>query len=379
MYRRIPLTRGSTLEEAEAAIRLPPAAKALFPFRSTPEEDDRDERTIHRLTQSQEAGRHLAGASWHDGPAVRRREVPSSVGEFQSKPAIPVAGGNHSQPGTSAATQRKEDPSRKKGITRPHHSKEAQKYSTSFAGKLVELLLTKYMERNQLFANDPDYCHTCLGLVGASLARNTWKRYNTALRQWESFKRDSGIQFDFLNSELWEKKFLIWGWRDRGLRVNTLKVYLSELKELGRLARGLETMSNDLGSVLIRGMTNLGTPWEKTRPTTKPLTVEDLKCIRKGLGSFGCKLTGQSVWTCVVAFWGAFRLGELLSNDSTRFDKFSSLLWEDVHLTPDSAKIRVKSAKVKGPPGDSVFLFSIPDPHLCPVVALARLRESELN
>ncbi len=244
----------------------------------------------------------------------------------------------------------------------------------------MELLLTKYMERNQLFANDPDYCRTCLGLVGASLARNTWKRYNTALRQWESFRRESGIVVDFLDSEMWEKKFLIWGWRDRGLRVNTLKVYLSELKELGRLARGLETMGNDLGSVLVRGMSNLGTPWGKNRPTTKPLTVEDLRRIRKGLGSFGCKLTGQSVWTCcVVAFWGAFRLGELLGSDSTRFDKFSSLLWEDVHLTSDSAKIQVKSAKVRGPPGDSIFLFSIPDPNFCPVVALARLRESERN
>jgi hypothetical protein len=196
------------------------------------------------------------------------------------------------------------------------------------------------MERNELFAKDLDHCRTCLGLVGASLARNTWKRYNTALRQWEIFKRESGIVVDLLDAERWEKKFLIWGWRDRGLRVDTLKVYLSELKELGRLAKGLETMGKDLGSVLVRGMTNLGTPWKENRLPIKPLTVKDLKRIRKGLENFGWKLTGQSVWTCcVVAFWGAFRLGELLGSDATRFNKFSSLLWEDVHLTSDSAKI----------------------------------------
>ncbi len=81
----------------------------------------------------------------------------------------------------------------------------------------------------------------------------------------------------------------------------------------------------------------------------------------------------------MVAFWGAFRLGELLGNDTVNFDKFSSLLWEDVQLISDSAKIRIKSAKMRGPPGNSVFLFSVPDQNLCPVTALARLGRSEQN
>jgi hypothetical protein len=179
---------------------------------------------------------------------------------------------------------------------------------------------------------------------------------------------------------MWEKKFLIWGWRDRGLNVSTLQIYLSELRELGRLARGLETMGQDLGKTLIRGMKNLATPEKVDRVPTEPLTVADLRNVRKGLENFGQKLTGQSVWACcVVAFWGAFQLGELLGNDTVNFDKFSSLLWEDVQLTPDSAKIRIKSAKVRGPPGNSVFLFSIPDQNLCPVTALARLGRSEQN
>jgi hypothetical protein len=85
-------------------------------------------------------------------------------------------------------------------------------------------------------------------------------------------------------------------------------------------------MGNGLGSVLVRGMSNLGTPRKENRLPIKPLIVEDLRRIRKGLENFGRKLTGQSVWTCcVVAFWGAFRLGELLGSDATRFDKFSSI------------------------------------------------------
>jgi hypothetical protein len=50
-----------------------------------------------------------------------------------------------------------------------------------------------------------------------------------------------------------------------------------------------------------------------------------------------------------------------------------------VQLTSDSAKIRIKSAKVRGPPGNLVYLFTIPDKFLCPVTALSRLKESEQN
>jgi hypothetical protein len=72
-------------------------------------------------------------------------------------------------------------------------------------------------------------------------------------------------------------------------------------------------------------------------------------------------------------------LGELLGNDALRFDKYSSLLWEDVRLTQNSAEIRIKSAKVRGLPGNVAYLFAIPDKFLCPVNALARLKKSEQN
>ncbi len=371
MYRRIPLTRSATLEEAEAAIKSPPVAQALFPFRVASEEVDRDGGPRHQSGTSRETGRRPVGPAWHENLNAHGKVAFTGVDGIRNKPTRTNTLGDCGQPGTSTSAHHEENPSRKKGITRPRHSKEAQKYGASFAGKPVELLLTKYMERNKSFSDDAEYCRTCLALVAASLARNTWKRYNSALRLWERFRKDSELVVEFLNVEAWEKKFLIWGWRDRGLNINTLS---------GRLAKNMEVMGNDLGPVLVRGMSNLATPKKKNRVEIKPLTVESLRKIRKGLEKFDWKLTGQSVWTCcVVAFWGAFRLGELLGSDAIKFDKFLSLLWEDVLLSSDTAKIRVKSAKVKGPPGDSVLLFSIPDKNLCPVTALCRLGKSEQN
>jgi hypothetical protein len=85
------------------------------------------------------------------------------------------------------------------------------------------------MEKNELFHSDPKYCRTCLALVAASLARNTWKRYNSAFRLWEKFLKESSLVVELTDVDVWEKKFLIWGWHDKKLKVNTLKIYLSEL------------------------------------------------------------------------------------------------------------------------------------------------------
>ncbi len=237
MYQRIPLTRGATLEEAEAAIKSPPAAHALFPFRMTSEEVDSEGGPRHQSGTSRETGRRPIGPSWHENPSSHGKEAPLGADGIRSKPSRTVTLDDCGRPGTSTSAHHEENLSKKKGTARPHHSKEAQKYGISFAGKPVELLLTKYMERNKSFSNDAEYCCTCLALVAASLARNTWKRYNSALRLWEKFRTESGLVVEFLNVETWEKKFLIWGWRDRGLNISTLKIYLSELKELGRLAK----------------------------------------------------------------------------------------------------------------------------------------------
>jgi hypothetical protein len=236
------------------------------------------------------------------------------------------------------------------------------------------------MSRNKHFANEPKFFRACFELVAASLARNTWKRYSSALRLWIRFRKETEKPFVFLDFETWSSRFLVWGWRRKNLKVNTLKIYLSELKNLGNLAKGFESGGRDLEKILVRGMTNLTQNKKNQHLPVRSLTIADLREIRKSLSSFTRKLTGQSIWTCcLVAFWGAFRLGELLGNHEICYDKFSSLLWEDVTLGKDSVKIRIKSAKVRGPPGNLSVLFPVPDRDLCPVSALVRLKNSENN
>jgi hypothetical protein len=139
-------------------------------------------------------------------------------------------------------------------------------------------------------------------------------------------------------------------------------------------------MGTGLEKTFFQGMSNLGSHRQEETVRVVPLTIAELKRIRKNLAKQNKKLTGQSVWACCLTlFWGAFRLGELLGRSSYKYDTFSDLLWEDISWGQDWVRIKIKSAKVKGPPGNSAFLFAIPDQELCPVAALARLKKSQEN
>jgi hypothetical protein len=103
--------------------------------------------------------------------------------------------------------------------------------------------------------------------------------------------------------------------------VSTIKIYWAELKNLKFLVDELESGGEGLDKYLFRGMENLKLGEKVFSPSkTVPLTIEHLHVIREHLGSATERLTAQSVWSCcLVAFWGAFRLGELLGSAAEKF------------------------------------------------------------
>ncbi len=135
--------------------------------------------------------------------------------------------------------------------------------------------------------------------------------------------------------------------------------------------KGLESERGNLEKVLFKGMENIKQGGKPALPRTHPVSVPDLKRIREGLRSAKEKLTIQTVCTCcLVAFWGAFRLGELLGTTEGAFDRFSNLLWGDLELDSERVVVTIKAPKTGGPPGNRAILFKIPEPSLCPVTAL---------
>ncbi len=370
MFRRIPLTRSLGLEEAEGAVRTPPPLQASFPFRGSTEDDE-----------------PVAGPSRVPGNSRKRRaDSPQPTGEgFEDvggdrRFKEPHIGPSADKPGDPGFPAHACLPKAKKGTVTPHHSRRAEKYSCSLLYGPAKELLLNHLRKNVLCGQDLKFVNACFELIAASLAQSTWRRYNSALRLWKMFQLQCDKIFDFLDVNSWSERFIVWGWEVRKLAVSTIKIYLCELKKLGEIARGLEKSNTGLEKFLFQGMTNLDSRAPPSQTRVIPLTVADLGRIRENLGRHHQKLTGQSVWACcLVAFWGAFRLGELLGSSGYRFDTYSDLQWEDLAWGEDWVRIRIKSAKVRGPPGNSALLFSVPDQKFCPVSALARLKRSQEN
>ncbi len=131
---------------------------------------------------------------------------------------------------------------------------------------------------------------------------------------------------------------------------------------------------------LLKGYDNLSRKISVAKLTTTPVDLEILNDIRRGIREMGwAKGSETAVWTaCLVAFWGAFRLAEILPKKENTFDRFSDLLWQDVtYSSKDELLLRIKSAKVPGSPGNRVRLYAVKENQFCPVAALKSLENAQ--
>jgi hypothetical protein len=221
-------------------------------------------------------------------------------------------------------------------------------------------------------------------LLSSSLARNTWGKYAAAITLWDEFSRKNETKTEMLFHNCSLIAFCCWCCKEKDLAASTVTLYCSALEKIKEWGRELGKGGKVLEKGLLRGVKNAKGRERETRSKREPVelvTVELLRKIRRGLnGDMFPPLTSQSVWaSCLTAFWGAFRLGELLAVDKGGFDRFSTLLWRDVTVTAGEAELVIRSAKIPGSPGNLARLFALSDKSLCPVTALHRLEKSQKN
>jgi hypothetical protein len=214
--------------------------------------------------------------------------------------------------------------------------------------------------------------------VSYSLARGTWKRYASALNLWKNFAYRKNLDWkSFPENET--INFICWCAKRGNLKGKTVKTYLGILRSLERIRKELaEGRGETVENFIIRGIGNSGArAGSSSKKIFAPVDLKILSLIRVGLKKLGIKkLSRHCVWTaCLVAFWGAFRLGELFAKKKNKFDRFSNLLWSDLRATKANRGVivRVKSAKVPGPPGERAELYPV-EGVFCPVNALKKLK-----
>jgi hypothetical protein len=205
-----------------------------------------------------------------------------------------------------------------------------------------------------------------------------WARYKSAINVWKAFAETCKINWASFYPNL-TTDFIVWCRENKNLCSGTIKVYLGALKIFHQLKSEIKRGRGVLVErTLLRGVDKEKKRQEKKKiQKAAPVDLEILGRIKNGLRKLRLNKGGRlCVWAVsLVAFWGAFRLGELLTKNSRFYDKFSELLWDDVRIDARARKVelKIKAGKVLGPPGNSAELFEIKNSPFCPLKAIEKL------
>jgi hypothetical protein len=212
-----------------------------------------------------------------------------------------------------------------------------------------------------------------LSLIAKSIAKSTWNRYNCAYKLWLAYKEQTNANIvGFPNQE--KIAFICWCKRNKDLKASTISMYISALVKIHTFCTDENVL---FANALIKGIKNREPHVTPQKGKTVPVDFYVLKNIRKNIKTSDLSKGDKKViWTvCIVAFWGCFRLGEILPKTKTTFDRFSDLLGADVSLRGGKLSLNLKSTKTRGTVPVKVSLSKIDWPGLCPVHAMKSLKK----
>jgi len=189
--------------------------------------------------------------------------------------------------------------------------------------------------------------------VNFSKADSTWSAYKTAQTMLLKCQADRKETFEWPLSTGAVLTFMHWLIKKRGLRSTTVGHYLSGLRQ-AHIAKGMEPpeLRTEIVKQVLKGRRNMeGTGQAgKGGQNRAAMTTAVMKKLKNKLRGAqlepGEKLMLWSV--CTLAFFGAFRIHELLSRHEATFDPAQTLLGEDISTTGQASQ-RILSVKLKCP------------------------------
>ena len=200
--------------------------------------------------------------------------------------------------------------------------------------------------------SDPETIEKAVEIFSSSVTRETQGGYATATRHYFAAERALGRKFEVPPTEL-EYIFLTTYLMNQNLSVCTIRSYLAGIR-FYLLSLGVTSPPKlpQLAEQLLVGMKNqTSNPIETaSKKTRRAITARMLKIIGHGIAvtkewsSYEKSLR----WAVVlVAWWGSFRIGELLTKSKANFHPGSTLLASDVKLSEESIAFWIRSPKIK--------------------------------
>ena len=244
---------------------------------------------------------------------------------------------------------------------------------------------------NSMFARNklPDHVKKSLSaMCNYSKASGTWSSYRTAERMLLMCQKAHKVVFEMPLQADNIYLFIHWLIEERGLKVATVNSYLAGIRNL-HISRGIEppVIRDTWVKEVLRGRENYEAAETRRRGNNSkgrlPMTISLMKLWRARIRASNEKEeTQRLIWSVsTLAFYGAFRIHELVSKTESTFDPDNTLLTENLKMVGEAGnrwlEITLKCPKEKKAGRPTIIdVFETGGP-LCPVMAY--LKWTELN
>lgn len=219
------------------------------------------------------------------------------------------------------------------------------------------------------------------------LAQKTWGSYRTSEKMWKLCQKEIKQSLSFPWGQRETVLFIDWLVNDRKVGAATISTYLAGIRKL-HTVNGFDdpNLRNDFINQIIRGKLNKERVLKRTNENKGkgrlPVTLTILKLLkelirRSSLNNIDKLLT----WSvCSLAFFGGFRIHEILPQFESFYDPDFTLLVGDLRITEyvcensikQIAEVTVKTPKESKNGKDVIVdVFEVPG-HFCPVKAFLK-------
>jgi hypothetical protein len=336
----------------------------------------------------------LTSPSRPTGSGASSKAGPTPGGSGTSSKTGPTPGGSDS---ASSDSSTPEDP----GTGPKGGAKKRRMDAGSSSGRDSWILKRNehFIDTEQVFSNLEPLCHppkystvssderidstlNCdenYSLIVAAYASSTWNGMMAAKSCFEKFEFETENKFNWPIPLDGMKKFVNWAILEKDMSAKTVKVYISNIATLHKL-KNLDSSEckNFTIKTMLRGAENLSFYDENSLKQRNVMTLAVLRLFGHELSISDWSVHSVSVvWTAAcTAFFGSFRLSELLSKEENRFNPFETLLWRDIiFLNDGSAKIHNKVPKTRIAGGETISIFKFDKFSCCPIGALLKLKK----
>ena len=229
------------------------------------------------------------------------------------------------------------------------------------------------LQDDALPADTPLYLkEAAQGLFNASITVKTGKGYESTVNRVKLLEELIGRQFSWPLSEGDLALFMTYlvetgGVKGKKLRPRTVRKHLSGIKRISlSMGAPMPKKLPGLTKALMKGNENLCRNPVKAVADSKnrPVSIPFLRFLAHAVSKHwkGRQEDGLTFWTiCKIAFWGTFRVGELLSENATSFSPESDMLGSDVlWMSNTSLALWIRDPKISKEYGDVIEIWRTP-------------------